>query len=405
MRNASYSLRVFRQLIAVVIALTSLPFHSDMTHLAQAEQAEKRYGKHTLDEWQQIVKSIDFVTLGSAETVAGLLAIVKDSNAPQANRRQAAETLGRIGQPARAAVPVLAKLLTSSGKDSLLIKLWALKGLSLFGEVAEPACEAVSKLILDDSQPFQVRVNSMETLGRIGKNESKTLSTLLRIVNSPEIDRGDKQLQMAAVESMWYLGPQATSALPALIRAASDEWPLMRLAAVTTIGEIGPRAEIAIPRLVDTILFDQAGEVREAAADSLGKIGPGAVPAFKQLFADPEIEVRQLAIRGSRQIAGNSQIQELLENELTASQGILRVMAADALLSAISFHREAIETLVKELASNDRETRRRAYASLITNSDQLHSVSDELKQIFSSSESPTQSKAAARKLHDQLQDH
>lgn len=326
---------------------------------------DRTYGQYTLDEWHQVVKVADVVTLANPIHVDGLIAIIKDEAAPQPSRRLAAQTLGRIGEPAGEAVSVLAHYLTSPGVDEVETRLWALKGLALFGNVGRHASDEVKRFATDRGQPYLVRVSAMDTLGRIGGDDPTTVPTFLRIIAEPEVADEDRQLRMHAVEALWYLGPSAAPALPVLIRVAGDDWPLMRLAALTTIGEIGPRAEIALSRLVDTILFDDAGEVREAAADALGKIGSGAVPAISQLLEDSELEVGKMAIRACRQFSTNQQVQRLLETELAEDRGILRVLAADALLNIDPQHRKAMFVLLKDLSAEDREIRRRASEFLL----------------------------------------
>ena len=407
MRYARHSLKSFQQarcpfwqsLVLILCILFGL------ARFGLAEQSERKYGPYTLEEWHQVIKLANAATLAAPEYVEGLLQIIQDDAAPQPSRRLAAQTLGRIGPPAQKAVPVFVQYLKSPGEDAEITRLWALKGLALLGVTAHSACEAVTQLIVDDDQPFLLRVNAMDTLGRIGVNQPTTVQTLLHIINLPQTDASDRAFRMHAVEAMWYLGPVAAPALPTLIRAAQEDWPLMRLAACAALGEIGARAEIAIPLLADTILFDDAGEVREAAADALGKIGAAAIPAITHLAEDPDLDVGKLAIRAAQQQRSNQQIQTLLVKELSEKRSILRVLAADALLRDSPDHRLAMITLINELVSEDRETKRRASEILRILVTTPGAGRDNFVESQSDSRISPQAKLAGHRILDRIDDH
>jgi HEAT repeat protein len=349
-----------------------------------------RYGGRTLDEWQEFIKETPHDVLANPETIDGLIQIMQDREAPWANRRQAALTLGRIGQPATRAVPLLREfLLNSEEPDPQATTLWALKGLALMETVAEPATEDVVRIVLDEGQPHLVRVNAIDTLGRVGRNHPRTLPALqqiLKATRSAKAAAGDavnpalKELRMTAAAGLWYLKRSAAPALPELIRAAQDPWPLLRLEAVRTIGEIGPAAEIAVPVLIDLVLLDDAEEVRETAADALGQIGPAALNPFRRLIDDEDEQVRRLVIRGLSHMPGELSIQgsdpggasvspeRILAKALEDPSAIVRVEAAALLARRVSEPSEAagsaMEILLSGVNARDRETRITAYRAL-----------------------------------------
>lgn len=328
--------------------------------------AGKLYGEYTLEEWRQIVKTTDFRTLGAQRYVNGLSEIIIDESAPWASRKQAGETLGRIGENASSAIPLLQELLLRPGEDAVSTRLWVLKSLSLFATLAAEVSADVSHLILDSSQPHLVRLNAMETLGRIGELGEIALPTFVEILNRPQGEKepAHDELRVGAADALWLLGPLAAPALPALIDAAREDWSPMRIAAITTIGQIGPQSEIAIPMLVDVILFDEAGEVREAAADALGKIGSPAWPALRQLQQDPEEDVRQYVMRAVVQMGDSPVVRQLLLNGLKDESSLVRIEAANELLKRDLDEDLAEHLLLEHLGSEHRRSRLTAYQAI-----------------------------------------
>ena len=87
------------------------------------------------------------------------------------------------------------------------------------------------------------------------------------------------------------------AAVPGLIEGMDSDSPDVRETAAYTAGRIGPGAVDAVPALA-RCLDDETREVRQWAAWSLGHIGPGAVGAVEDLRAaltDPETWVRSNA--------------------------------------------------------------------------------------------------------------
>src|SRR5207302_8659418 len=70
----------------------------------------------------------------------------------------------------------------------------------------------------------------------------------------------------------------------------------VRLAAVDALGEIGPGASDAVPLLIETCR-DPNSFLRRGAATALGDIGPDAksAAALGELLKDKELDVRQAA--------------------------------------------------------------------------------------------------------------
>ncbi|WP_197441273.1 HEAT repeat domain-containing protein [Thalassoglobus neptunius] len=372
---------------------------------AAQKSAQQNDGQLTDEQWLDVMKSLDFTTLADRRYVQGMHSIVIDESAPASTRRMAAHTLGRVGEPAAVVIPDLIEIVQNPGENDLVTRLWALKALSLFGIVAEEATPTIAGIVLDETMPFQIRVNAMDALGRVGRQHQQTIPTLLRVLRSqPKSDSTSaKQLRMAVAEALWYLGPDAAVALPDLIQATRAPWSPLRLAAVTTIGEIGPQSEIAISILVDIVLFDEAGEVREAAADAMGNIGQASISALNQLIDDPDPEVQKLAIRAIRNLQSSPVLTTLLEQQFSSENPLTRVLAAEALLLNQPGHEKAIGVLAVELGNEERRVRVTAYSALLKNLGSLDKKRNLLIDHINSPETPAQSRSAAQRLLRKLE--
>jgi HEAT repeat protein len=97
------------------------------------------------------------------------------------------------------------------------------------------------------------------------------------------------------------------AALPALIVALKDRDELVRAWAAEDIADIGPDAASAVPALIKLLSRDEGS--RGSACVALRGIGPAAksaLPALKQLLLDPDDHVRKMASWAVEAIQGNT---------------------------------------------------------------------------------------------------
>ena len=78
-------------------------------------------------------------------------------------------------------------------------------------------------------------------------------------------------LTFNAARTLYELGPKASAALPALIKALGDENREVRVKVIETLANIGPDAKAAVPSLAE-LLEDPDEVVRAAAAEGLSAI-------------------------------------------------------------------------------------------------------------------------------------
>src|SRR5262249_6447738 len=110
-------------------------------------------------------------------------------------------------------------------------------------------------------------------------------------------------LQLSAAGALGAMGPAAGAAVPALVNLlrGGKASPDVSRHVIETLGKIGPAATDAAPVLTG-ILGDKARlSEASAAAASLGRIGPAAVPALQNLLKakDPYVRGRALEALGA----------------------------------------------------------------------------------------------------------
>ncbi|MEN6449155.1 MAG: HEAT repeat domain-containing protein [Thermoguttaceae bacterium] len=92
----------------------------------------------------------------------------------------------------------------------------------------------------------------------------------------------DPDYRTAAANALGELG---SAGVPALTELLGDKDAGVRQAAVESLGKIGPEAKTAIPTLVN-LLRDGHSGLPDSASKSLAKIGPAAIPALKDFLSD-----------------------------------------------------------------------------------------------------------------------
>jgi HEAT repeat protein len=239
-----------------------------------------------------------------AESVAALpslIRILRDDRDPRV-RWYTAGAIAGLGPKARPAVPALLGALRSTevafgepvehgdrseAVDDCPLRLVAATALGAIGPDAEAAVPELIRALADPDP--RVCGEAATALGAIGPPAAGAVTPLASLAAQ---DRKDSISDRAA-EALAAIGRGSVPALGAMVFDACAD---TRFRAISAIGDIGPNAAAAIPDLVKA-LADPVDEVREAAAEALGKIGnvPGVTAAVDGLIAalhDPECTVR-----------------------------------------------------------------------------------------------------------------
>jgi HEAT repeat protein len=140
----------------------------------------------------------------------------------------------------------------------------------------------------------QVRLKAADALGAVGRDAVPALGSAL--------NEGPTPVRIAAARALARLGPEAAEALPALRSALSDGEPLVVAMAVAALGRTGRGA---VPALVGVFQTNSAVQVRLAALEALGRLGPdaaAAVPVLVQAAKEEDDPVGEAAGEALKQI-------------------------------------------------------------------------------------------------------
>jgi len=181
-------------------------------------------------------------------------------------RQQAAEALGRIGEPAAPAVPALIDAMDDERPE---VRREVLFALGSIGPQAKPAVGAARKA-LSDADP-SVRYSAVWALGRIGPDAAEALDELEKDVCNTDDPYFGSVCAWAMIRIDSKNEKRLKQALPVLIKALEHERGFVRSEAATTLGMIGPRAKDALPALKKAA-SDPDETVAKAAADAIAKI-------------------------------------------------------------------------------------------------------------------------------------
>jgi HEAT repeat protein len=336
--------------------------------LAAAAQDARRYDGRTLNEFRQIIQELDFKSPDRARSVPGLRAIINDAEVPWFTRRQAALTLGRIGEPARDAVADLIKLLHAPIEPvETGPPLWSLKALALFGPLAADAAPDAIRFLTDRGAPIILRLVSTETLARIGVESSAGLTALIKGAEGQlETDnRTDElDLRIACIEALQL--PAPPSAVPMLIAACADPAERIRHAAAATLGYLGARAEPAADVLGSLVVHDETPVVRETAARSLARLGDPGVTILQRLLQndDPEVLIYALDAAG-RTMNRRRDLEPALKPLLKSRDNLVAVRTMNAWWLVTRDAVPVLNPLIQFIESDDREVRKVASDTLM----------------------------------------
>jgi HEAT repeat protein len=227
-----------------------------LLRLGKVEEQAVRPLLQALDDSNQAVVIRAALALGSAEATEEIVsALVTTLDSPSRDvRRAALDALGKLGAPAKAALP---KLLSAG-----------------------------------DDPDMGFRLEVIATLWNISEDPDLVLPGIVQALESK-----DDMIKGMAVDLVLGIGPPAAPVTPLLVGILDDQgfhWATPRWQAAMAIGEMGAAGALAVPNLVE-VLGDPDVRLRRFAAEALGKIGAKAkpaVPALVGLLGDSDYDVR-----------------------------------------------------------------------------------------------------------------
>ena len=292
---------------------------------------------------------------------AGLTLLAPLLASPDARiRSQAVQLLPRLG------VHALPTLTAAARDEDTHVRCVAYRALACLGPDAEPALpELIAGLDAEDPQQSGAAAEAVAELGSAG---APAVPALVRLI---ERTRGSVECEVlrAAIHALGQIGDEATAGIPALMAVLQEtevqdtddidaQWD-----AITALGRIGRATPDVVEALTRSLSSGAGyGDLDEAAADALGRLGPEAASATPALIAalragHPNRETVIWAL--GRQGAAASAALPLL-TEALAGPAPVSARAAQAILRIEPGQREAV---LRRLAELDADPAVRAAAA------------------------------------------
>ncbi len=208
-------------------------------------------------------------------------------------RWHAAYMLGELGPKAAEAVPALHKILEKKAEQEYVrgMAAWAL---GRIGPAAEVEIPLLAETMYSRGH-IAVRRNSVEALGNFGPAAKSAVDELIKLLGDD-----DEVTRVNTAVALWKIErhPKAVPALLEMLRKGKSPEPYH---AAVALGFMVSEADATAPALIEALRADadsDNGDVRRAAARSLGQLGKAAFPALKKAnaLADPDAEVRRCVV-------------------------------------------------------------------------------------------------------------
>jgi HEAT repeat protein len=218
-------------------------------------------------------------------------------------RAAAAETLSELGVEARPAMRPLLDALKDP-KAGRFTHLYAIQALSRFKADSDEIVPALLSAF-EHGADGGIRQAAAEGLARFGPEAGKAASALADVLGNA---KAPLPLRRTCAVALLRIGADAKTAWPAVQAALTDPDATLRSQAVRLAGPLGKEERAVVPALVRRCLEDGNVEVRLAAIQELGQLGPAAKDAAKVLHHlarnDSRASIRNAAQASLKKIEG-----------------------------------------------------------------------------------------------------
>ena len=239
---------------------------------------DRNVRSESLDLLNQVTSHQD-VTL-TATAIAALIQVLEHSDSKgewNDAKATAAYVVSRVGPSARAAVPSLTRMLSSSDSSA---RRAAISGLAGIGEDSSAAVPKLAELLKNND--FELRCTIFSALGQIGPGAGTAVPSILEVVNPNKVVTTNEI--SCAVEALGRIGPDAEAAIPWLLsqlrEAADDRWNQKITQALGGIGKA------SVPSLIG-LLEHKDKQLAGNAQAALGKVGRDALPGLVKVLKEP----------------------------------------------------------------------------------------------------------------------
>ncbi|HEX5270803.1 MAG TPA: HEAT repeat domain-containing protein [Gemmataceae bacterium] len=214
-------------------------------------------------------------------------------------RAAAAESLGRLSDYAREALPALVEAFKDKKADRFVRGYAAFAIGRIGGGDARDAVPALAEALTDKETPEAVRRSAATALGALKADGAAGAAALGQALKDPSVE-----VRRAAATSLGQVGGEARTALPALKDAAKDQDKFVRAQVLHVLGTM-PQDVNEVLRVLTDATQDQVLEVRLAAIEALGNLGPNAkaaLPVLRGFKNDAQTAIREAAVEAIRKV-------------------------------------------------------------------------------------------------------
>jgi HEAT repeat protein len=244
--------------------------------LSTSETAKPEDTRHTVAQPTSDLRYFAMATLagiGPAAKAALLALKAVMSRGDGQTRRDAARAIWQIGQEADAAIALFVAALASDDENE---RYEAAEQLKKMGPWAAPAVGAL--ILALKSQEWTTRCNVIDSLGEIGAAAAPAIPALAEVLARDE----ESHVQAHAAEALGKIGkPQAVEFL---VAALENEDDYVRSNAISALEAFGHAAKAAVPALMRAVTDDSANDWIAAAAlgaiDEEGTSTPALIEAL-----------------------------------------------------------------------------------------------------------------------------
>ena len=246
--------------------------------------------RESTEPWQCHDAALALGLMGPAAAKAVPALILNLAHENGCIREGAVSGLRGIGAPA---VPHLVRALDSKSLD---VQQGAAEAL---GRIQPPARAAIKPLIrvMQKGEVDEVRSVAAAALGGASHGVRDAVPALMKALEDPS-----GAVRGQAIWGLGNVGPAAKEAVPALIKAGDES---LR-GAVIALGKIGPAAKDGIPLMIRGLRYRGGPEFRYdtavAAKHALARIGKAAMPGLVKVLADDDAVTRRMALSALRDI-------------------------------------------------------------------------------------------------------
>jgi HEAT repeat protein len=221
-------------------------------------------------------------------------------DADEAMVRGALDALAGTGPPA---VPKLIDALKFEHVRARVVYI-----LGQMGPGAAPATDALAGLI-DDADP-RVSSEAVLALAKIGPAAKAAVPALLKSLLK-SYEKGEGTNDHALVYALGRIGPDAVTAEPVLTEALKSDDRALAVVSAWALGQIRPASADIAAKTVPVLIAGLTAplpQTRQAAAESLGSLGPlakDALPSLQKAAGDRDDNVRN-AVAGALKSVGSA---------------------------------------------------------------------------------------------------